>query len=135
MTAARCVSRDEAVRRSAEWRAAGARVVLAEGVFDLLSAAHVRFLREARSRGARLIVMVQGDRSAAALGRGRPVLSAEERAHLVAALRGVDLVVTAEREEGEALAAELGAAERVAAPEAAENAGVARIAAAQRARA
>jgi cytidyltransferase-like protein len=133
MTAARCVTWAEAVRRSAEWRASGARVVLAEGAFDLLSAGHVRFLADARSRGQRLIVLVLGDRSAASLGRGRPVLSAEERARLVAGLRGVDLVVTVERDEADALAAELGAADRFVAPEAAENAGVARVVAAQRA--
>ena len=81
-------------RLVAEWKRAGQRVVLANGVFDLLHVGHVRYLAGARALGDRLVVAVNGDRSAHALkGEGRPVQGAEERAGLVAALRGVDLVV------------------------------------------
>ena len=95
--AANLVSLDAAAAACAAWRAAGERVVLANGVFDLLHVGHARYLAAARALGDRLVVGVNGDRVAAALkGAGRPVLAAAERARLVAALRGVDLVVVFE---------------------------------------
>jgi rfaE bifunctional protein nucleotidyltransferase chain/domain len=93
-TAERVVSRDAAVATAAAWRRAGERVVLANGVFDLLHVGHARYLAGARTLGDRLIVAVNGDRSAAAQkGPGRPVQGAAERARLVAALSSVDRVV------------------------------------------
>jgi rfaE bifunctional protein nucleotidyltransferase chain/domain len=88
------VSREQARRTVAGWRAAGERVVLANGVFDLLHVGHARYLAGARALGTRLVVAVNGDlSSAAAKGSGRPVVGEQDRAALVAALRGVDLVV------------------------------------------
>jgi rfaE bifunctional protein nucleotidyltransferase chain/domain len=85
---------DDAARRAAEWRAAGKRVVLANGCFDLLHVGHVRYLRAARQLGDVLIVAVNSDASVRRLkGRGRPLMSVAERAEIVAALRPVDVVV------------------------------------------
>ncbi|MGH7743148.1 MAG: adenylyltransferase/cytidyltransferase family protein, partial [Candidatus Eiseniibacteriota bacterium] len=90
----RILDRDHAVREVARWRAAGDRVVLANGVFDLLHVGHARYLAGARALGDRLVVAVNGDRAAAALkGGGRPVVPASDRAAMIAALRGVDAVV------------------------------------------
>jgi rfaE bifunctional protein nucleotidyltransferase chain/domain len=98
----------ELSRLAAEWRAGGERVVLANGVFDLLHVGHVRYLRGARALGDRLVVAVNGDRSAASLkGAGRPVMGAGDRALLVAALRGVDAVVVFEEPTVEGLLDEL----------------------------
>lgn len=85
----------EAARRVTEAaRAAGRRVVLANGCFDLIHVGHVRYLEGAKAEGDLLIVAVNGNRSAAHLkGRGRPVLDESERAELVAALEMVDWVV------------------------------------------
>jgi rfaE bifunctional protein nucleotidyltransferase chain/domain len=70
------------------------RVVLANGVFDLLHVGHLRYLRAARAPGDLLVVAVNDDRSARRLrGAGRPVVPAGDRARLIAALRGVDVVV------------------------------------------
>ena len=92
--AARVVEHEVAQARATAWREAGERVVLANGVFDLLHVGHARYLAAARALGTRLIVAVNGDRaSAAAKGAGRPVMSAVDRAALIAALRGVDLVL------------------------------------------
>ena len=75
-------------------RAAGLTVALANGCFDLLHVGHVRYLRGAAAEADRLIVAVNDDRSVAALkGPGRPILTAADRAELVAAIRGVDYVV------------------------------------------
>jgi rfaE bifunctional protein nucleotidyltransferase chain/domain len=75
-------------------RAAGRRVVLANGCFDLLHVGHARYLADARTLGDLLIVGVNGDASVRRLkGPGRPLMPAAERAELVASLRAVDHVV------------------------------------------
>jgi rfaE bifunctional protein nucleotidyltransferase chain/domain len=81
----------EAVARE---RAAGRTMALANGCFDLLHVGHVRYLQAAAREADRLVVAVNDDRSVRALkGPGRPVLPADERAEIVAAIRGVDYVV------------------------------------------
>jgi D-glycero-beta-D-manno-heptose 1-phosphate adenylyltransferase len=88
------VSRDELRRRVAEWRRAGDRITLANGCFDVLHVGHVRYLHAARGLGGRLIVAVNADASVRVLkGEGRPVMPAEERAEILAALADVDAVV------------------------------------------
>ena len=76
-------------------REAGRTVALANGCFDMLHVGHVRYLQGAAAEADRLVVAVNDDDSVAALkGPGRPILAAADRAELVAALRGVDYVVT-----------------------------------------
>jgi rfaE bifunctional protein nucleotidyltransferase chain/domain len=76
------------------WRRAGEAITLANGAFDLLHVGHVRYLRGAKALGGRLVVAVNSDESVRALkGEGRPVMPAEERAEIVAALVDVDAVV------------------------------------------
>jgi rfaE bifunctional protein nucleotidyltransferase chain/domain len=88
------VSRDELARRVAADRAAGRTIAFANGCFDLLHVGHVRYLQGAAAEADRLIVAVNDDESVRRLkGEGRPILSAGDRAELVAALRGVDYVV------------------------------------------
>lgn len=77
-----------------EWRRAGDPITLANGNFDLLHVGHIRYLRGAKALGGRLIVAINSDASVRALkGDGRPVMPAEERAEIVAALADVDAVV------------------------------------------
>jgi rfaE bifunctional protein nucleotidyltransferase chain/domain len=88
------VSRDELQQHVADWRRDGNRITLANGCFDLLHVGHVRYLRAARELGGKLIVAVNADASVHALkGEGRPVMPAEERAEILAALADVDAVV------------------------------------------
>ena len=78
----------------AHWRRAGERITLANGCFDVLHVGHVRYLNAARELGGKLIVAVNADESVRALkGEGRPVMPAEERAEILAALADVDAVV------------------------------------------
>jgi len=102
------MGREVARERAAAWRAAGEKVVLATGVFDLLEAGDARYLATARTLGTRLIVAVYGDDAAARLeGPGRPVVPAADRARLVASLRAADLVVVFEEPTVDRLLEEL----------------------------
>ena len=74
-------------------RAAGARIVLTNGVFDLLHIGHLRLLRQARGLGEVLVVGVNSDASVRRLKPGRPLVPELERAELVAALEPVDYAV------------------------------------------
>jgi D-glycero-beta-D-manno-heptose 1-phosphate adenylyltransferase len=88
------LSREELQRRVREWRRSGERVTLANGCFDLLHVGHVRYLAAAKKLGGRLIVAVNADESVRKLkGDGRPIMPAEERAEILAALADVDAVV------------------------------------------
>jgi D-glycero-beta-D-manno-heptose 1-phosphate adenylyltransferase len=76
------------------WRAAGDRITLANGCFDLLHVGHVRYLHAAKELGGRLVVALNSDESVRSLkGEGRPLMPAEERAEILAALADVDAVV------------------------------------------
>jgi rfaE bifunctional protein nucleotidyltransferase chain/domain len=74
-------------------RRAGRTIAFANGCFDLLHVGHIRYLQAASREADRLIVAVNDDGVASTKGPGRPILKAEERAELVAALRSVDYVV------------------------------------------
>lgn len=69
------------------------RVVLTNGVFDLLHVGHLRYLQAARALGDLLIVGVNSDASTRALkGPARPIVPEDERAELLAGLACVDAV-------------------------------------------
>lgn len=75
-------------------QSAGEKIVLTNGVFDLLHVGHARYLAEARALGDALIVAVNSDESV----RGfkdplRPLVPHAERMELLAALACVDYVV------------------------------------------
>ena len=77
-----------------EIRAGGRTVALANGCFDLLHVGHVRYLQGAAAEADALVVGINADTSVAKLkGPSRPLQPEDERAELVAALVGVDLVV------------------------------------------
>jgi rfaE bifunctional protein nucleotidyltransferase chain/domain len=89
------LSRDDLIRRVAQDRAAGRTIAFANGAFDLLHVGHVRYLESAAREADVLVVAVNDDGSVRALkGEGRPIMGAQDRATLVAALRCVDYVVT-----------------------------------------
>ena len=84
------LTRDALASWVAAERAAGQSIAFANGVFDLLHVGHVRYLEGAAREADRLIVAVNADSSVRALkGPDRPVLPEQDRAELVAALRGV----------------------------------------------
>jgi D-beta-D-heptose 7-phosphate kinase/D-beta-D-heptose 1-phosphate adenosyltransferase len=81
-------------------RADGKTVVFTNGVFDILHPGHTRYLRDARALGDVLIVGINSDRSARALGKApdRPINSEAERAEVLSALSSVDAVVVFDEE-------------------------------------
>jgi rfaE bifunctional protein nucleotidyltransferase chain/domain len=90
----RILSREALLGAVAEDRAAGRTVAFANGCFDLVHVGHVRYLQAAAAEADRLVVAINDDRSVCGLkGPGRPILNEQDRAELVAALRGVDYVV------------------------------------------
>ena len=82
------VAEAEALRRT------GKKIALANGVFDLLHVGHLRYLEGARALADVLVVAVNSDASTRAYkGPGRPVVPADERVELLAALTCTDFVL------------------------------------------
>ncbi|NCA69143.1 MAG: bifunctional D-glycero-beta-D-manno-heptose-7-phosphate kinase/D-glycero-beta-D-manno-heptose 1-phosphate adenylyltransferase HldE [Sphingobacteriia bacterium] len=74
-------------------RAAGERIVMTNGCFDILHAGHVAYLQQARQLGDRLIVAVNDDASVRRLkGPLRPINRVEQRMAVLAGLASVDWV-------------------------------------------
>lgn len=87
LTRAALVERVRSLRRD------GRTVAFANGCFDMLHVGHVRYLEAAAQEADVLIVALNDDESVRRLkGEGRPILPADDRAELVAALRCVDFV-------------------------------------------
>jgi len=75
-------------------RIAGKRVVLTNGIFDLLHTGHLYYLQQARRLGDALFIALNSDASTRALkGPARPVQNEAQRAYALAALACVDAVV------------------------------------------
>lgn len=72
----------------------GEKIVMTNGVFDVLHFGHVSYLINAKKFGDRLIVAVNSDDSTKRLkGKLRPINTLEKRMFVLAALAAVDWVV------------------------------------------
>ena len=81
-------------------RAAGRRIALANGCFDVLHVGHVRYLEGAKAEADVLVVALNDDASVRRLkGAGRPVMPAGDRALMVAALKSVDHVLVFQEDD------------------------------------
>ena len=75
------------------------RVVVTNGVFDLLHPGHLDVLRGARERGDALVVGINSDASVKRLkGPDRPVRGEADRAYVLAGLETVDAVTVCEQD-------------------------------------
>ncbi|HZC04582.1 MAG TPA: PfkB family carbohydrate kinase [Ktedonobacterales bacterium] len=81
-------------------RAAGRTVVFTNGVFDVLHAGHIAYLRQAKALGDTLVVGVNSDTSVERLSGARPsrMTSERDRLALIAALEVVDYAVLFDEE-------------------------------------
>lgn len=88
------MSLEAAVTWRADLQRLGRRLVLTNGVFDLLHTGHLHYLRQARRLGDALLVALNGDTSVRALkGPLRPVQGEVERAYALGALEFIDGIV------------------------------------------
>ncbi|WP_105030919.1 PfkB family carbohydrate kinase [Arthrobacter ruber] len=84
---------DELLRRVAEDRAAGKRIVLTNGCFDVLHRGHTRSLNQAKQLGDVLVVALNDDAGVRRLkGPDRPINPIADRAGIIASLSCVDYV-------------------------------------------
>jgi rfaE bifunctional protein nucleotidyltransferase chain/domain len=108
MSTTKILSRKELLEAAASQKAAGRRVVFANGAFDLLHVGHVRYLEAARREGDWLAVGVNSNRSVEnGKGKGRPILPEAERAEIISALSCVDAVVVFDEDSPAELLSEL----------------------------
>ena len=108
MHSEKIVDREELKRRVESWRQRGDRITLANGCFDLVHVGHVRYLHAAKQLKSRLMIAVNSDESVRQLkGDGRPLMPAEERAEILAALSDVDAVVIFREPDVRALVREI----------------------------
>jgi rfaE bifunctional protein nucleotidyltransferase chain/domain len=86
----------ETVRK---WQNNGEEVVFTNGCFDLVHFGHLAYLAEAAAQGQKLVLGLNSDASVARLkGKHRPIKDQKNRAHLLASLEMVDLVVLFEED-------------------------------------
>jgi D-beta-D-heptose 7-phosphate kinase/D-beta-D-heptose 1-phosphate adenosyltransferase len=102
------LSQEELLRERERLRAAGKRLVFTNGCFDLLHVGHARYLQAARREGDALVVAINADASVRELkGEGRPILTADDRAEMLAALASVDYVTVFDETSPRSLIAKL----------------------------
>ncbi|TBM04567.1 bifunctional D-glycero-beta-D-manno-heptose-7-phosphate kinase/D-glycero-beta-D-manno-heptose 1-phosphate adenylyltransferase HldE [Hafnia paralvei] len=102
------MSQDELKVAVANARQRGEKVVMTNGVFDILHAGHVSYLANARKLGDRLIVAVNSDASTKRLkGEERPVNALAQRMIVLAALEAVDWVISFEEDTPQRIISEI----------------------------
>lgn len=73
---------------------------MVNGVFDLLHAGHINFLRQAKEKGDVLIVAINSDKSVKTYkGKDKPIMPEKERAVLLASLFFIDYVTIFDESE------------------------------------
>ena len=91
---AKVMTLEQAVEARLKLAAAGRKLAVTNGCFDLLHRGHAEYLMQARSLADRLFVLINSDESVRALkGPTRPVNMEADRAFLLACLEFVDGVV------------------------------------------
>ena len=89
----RVIESEELSRLIEESRSEGLKIVFTNGVFDILHAGHLDYLKRSKKLGDILIVGVNTDESAKAIkGPNQPFNSQDDRAALLAGLECVDYV-------------------------------------------
>ena len=77
-----------------QWKQAGKKVVFTNGCFDILHLGHVDYLEKARELGDKLVLGLNTDDSVGRFkGPARPIQNQNSRAHVLASLQFIDLVV------------------------------------------
>jgi D-beta-D-heptose 7-phosphate kinase/D-beta-D-heptose 1-phosphate adenosyltransferase len=89
------LSQADLVNEVSKARAAGEKIVMTNGCFDILHAGHISYLEQASNLGDRLIVAINDDAGIRAIkGDKRPIFPLEQRLIMLAALKSVSWVVS-----------------------------------------
>lgn len=90
---AKIVSLNELSEKIEQLKKEGKRIVATGGCFDLVHAGHVEYLEKAKEFGDVLVVFLNSDESVRMIkGAGRPIVSEENRAIVIAGFEAVDYV-------------------------------------------
>ncbi|CAN5578861.1 hypothetical protein BH10BAC4_BH10BAC4_15310 [soil metagenome] len=88
------IDRDTAKKTVLIWKEQGKKVVFTNGCFDILHLGHVDYLEKARGLGDKLVLGLNTDDSVSRFkGPFRPIQDQNSRAHILASLQFIDLVV------------------------------------------
>lgn len=81
-------------KKLSEIKTANQKLVLVGGCFDILHAAHIEFLTEAKKQGDKLIILLESDERIKNLkGKNRPINTQNDRAIVLSNLSMVDYVL------------------------------------------
>lgn len=84
---------DDLLKKTADHRKNGEKIVFTNGCFDILHVGHVRYLAAARNEGDILVVGLNSDRSTRKIkGTQRPIVQQDQRAEILASLCCVDYI-------------------------------------------
>ena len=91
-----------------QWKREGKKVVFTNGCFDILHLGHVDYLEHACDLGDRLVLGLNTDDSIGRFkGPNRPIQDQISRAHVLASLQSIDLVVFFNEDTPQRLISEL----------------------------
>ncbi len=77
----------------------GLKIVFTNGCFDILHIGHIKYLKEAKTYGDKLIIGLNSDSSVKRLkGEQRPIVPENERAEVLDSLKPVDYIVIFEED-------------------------------------
>ncbi|MEE3195383.1 MAG: D-glycero-beta-D-manno-heptose 1-phosphate adenylyltransferase [Candidatus Neomarinimicrobiota bacterium] len=83
-----------AITQSNKWKSSGNKIVFTNGCYDLIHSGHIDLLSNSKSKGDKLIVGLNSDRSVKKLkGDDRPIQNFDDRAIILDAINSVDMVV------------------------------------------
>ena len=83
-----------AITQSNKWKSSGNKIVFTNGCYDLIHSGHINLLSNSKSKGDKLIVGLNSDRSVKNLkGNDRPIQNFDDRAIILDAINSVDMVV------------------------------------------
>lgn len=85
---------DDLLEKVEQWKKQKLSIVFTNGCFDILHLGHVDYLEKARKMGDKLIVGLNTDNSIKKIkGPGRPIISEDSRAQVLASLMFIDGVI------------------------------------------
>ena len=102
------VSWKKAITQSNKWKDSGKTIVFTNGCYDLIHRGHIDLLANAKSKGDKLIVGLNSDRSVKRLkGNNRPILTFDDRLNILDAIKSVDMIVGFDEDTPEKLIKEI----------------------------